>query len=704
MCTWQNLRANILRDTIYLDGGHIWLQQGFDDGCVNYAADNSFEGYIYTLDLGTSFNTSSNFTDVLQNQTVAGGTASNLAPNYIDGVMFSNENEFYLYGGMIPLTDNSDPPPADEVLGYEGYQYGAYRNIWQPGWHKEDLPTNVTRYITNGAGVSSPSENLGFYFSGMRAANWGAFTYDQFNANVTADTLITVDMSIMGNSSWTNTTLPPNIPGRANAELVWVPVSDSGVLVAIGGVVDPVQFYQNTGLNTTQTAESKKISPTFMETVSVYDVKSQKWYMQNTTGDTPPQLTQFCSVLASASDGSSHNIYIYGGYNGIDLDSAASDDVYILSLPSFTWIKAYSGNNTHGRSGHRCIKVYPDQMLSLGGVHVSSTDCVEGGIVVNFNLNNLTFEESYDPKKWSDYKVPDIVTAKIGGSSSGGATTTKPSSWTNSSLAAIFDKKYSKTITTYWPYNSTNTTSTDTSTHKSGGLPKWAAAVIGVLVGLFVVALLLFGWWFWRRRRRQRPESVTPSFGKTPGAREADSTEVRQLMYGSGPTSPMPGPQSTSTGLESRVNESSVQDSVQTSVSPRTVESGGGTVYEMQDSSPVELATPYNVASDTPATSPASTPMRSPVSPATPEGETAHSTRPGHYRSPSTASSVPSLSIDNVITGRQSYFQEAFETNKSVSRARHGSEISEVSISEEERTEIRGQTIHEDELYIRSGV
>lgn len=59
---------------------------------------DTFEGYVYTLNLGTSFNTTSNFTTILQNQTVAGGTASNLAPNYIDGVMFSNENEFYLYG------------------------------------------------------------------------------------------------------------------------------------------------------------------------------------------------------------------------------------------------------------------------------------------------------------------------------------------------------------------------------------------------------------------------------------------------------------------------------------------------------------------------------------------------------------------------------------------------------------------------------
>lgn len=170
---------------------------------------------------------------------------------------------------------------------------------------------------------------------------------------------------------------------------------------------------------------------------------------------------------------------------------------------------------------------------------------------------------------------------KLSSSSSGGANTTSPSSWTNSSLAAIFAKKYPKTITDYWPYNSTNTTSSDTSSPTSSGLPKWAGAVIGVLVGLFAIGLLLFGWWFWRRRQRKRRDSVPPAFGKTSSPREADGTEVRQLMYGSGPTSPMPGPQSTSTGMETGTHQSSAQDSVLTSVSPRTVESGGGTVYEM---------------------------------------------------------------------------------------------------------------------------
>lgn len=308
---------------------------------------------------------------------------------------------------------SGEQPPDNEVLGYEAFQYGPYRSSWKPGLYEGHLSTNVTRHITNGAGVSAPSENLGFYFSGMRDPDWGYFSYGTRGPNTTADTLITVDMSVMRDEKWYNHTLPSYIPGRANAELVWVPMSDSGVLVAIGGVINPVEMRQD-GLEKSQTAESKRVSPTFMETVSVYDVKSQTWYLQNTTGDTPPQLTQFCSVLASAADGSSHNIYIYGGYSGLVYDENASDDVYILSLPSFKWIKAYSGTNTHGRVGHRCIKVYPDQMLALGGMHIDITHCLEDGVIVNFNLNSLRFED-YDPTQWGEYQVPDIVTAEIGG-------------------------------------------------------------------------------------------------------------------------------------------------------------------------------------------------------------------------------------------------------------------------------------------------
>ena len=63
-------------------------------------------------------------------------------------------------------------------------------------------------------------------------------------------------MSTQGQETWTNSSLPTSVPGRANAELVWVPVSEKGVLVAIGGVIDPVFANVNQTLNASDTADS----------------------------------------------------------------------------------------------------------------------------------------------------------------------------------------------------------------------------------------------------------------------------------------------------------------------------------------------------------------------------------------------------------------------------------------------------------------
>ncbi|KGO53221.1 Galactose oxidase/kelch, beta-propeller [Penicillium expansum] len=732
MCSWQGLRANILRDTIYLDGGELWYQKGYDDGCVEPQADNNLEATIYYLNLTNSFNTKSDFMNLLSNMSVAGGAAS-IAPNYVEGTMFANDNEFYLYGGMHHNTDSSDPPPANQVLSYAAYQYGAYRSAWAPGWNQEYLTTNVTRYITNGAAASASRENLGFYFSGMRASDWGDFNINQLQSNQTADTLITLDMSSMSNGKWTNSTLPSYIPARSNAELVWVPVSESGALVAIGGVVEPIQFFRNGKANSTRTEESKKISPTFMEKVSVFDVGSGTWYLQNTTGDIPPQLTEFCSVLASAADGSSHNIYIYGGYDGLNYNANPSDDVYILSLPSFKWVKAYNGTNTHSRSGHQCIKAYPNQMLAVGGQHVDSTHCLEGGIIVNFNLNTLSFEDKYDPTNWSEYKVPDPVTKLIGGNSDGGATATAPESWTNSSLAGVFGKKYSKSIETYWPYNSTSgntSTSASTQDHKgSSGFPGWAGGVIGAVLGLLVIAILA-GLWFYRRRQRQRKSAEVESeaAGAEPKSRPPE------WMYAGGLASPGPGPVSSSTGMEtaetvrtthttgtqpstaqqsitqpSITQASTVPDSLVSPATPGTVESGGDALYEMHDSSPVELPTPFNAAYFAHDGPPKPEPehggpksdlrrgSQSPVSPQTPsETGSEYSYPAGHTRRPSSLSLTSPMSIENVMSGRSSHFYESFDS-LDTRRAGHRSEVSQLTDNLQKGRKGGNETIREDE-------
>ena len=207
---------------------------------LNLAAEDSQA--IYTLNFTKPFTTFENASDVLQRLDKTPGAANNVAPDYLDGMMFANDDELYLYGGLLRDTDSFQFPPAADVLGYEQYQYGPQRDSWKPGVYQGQLPDGVTRYVTAGAGVNIPSENLGFYMGGLRRPDWGEIRTDgrsQYNATTTADTLISVDMSTMRNEKWTNASLPSTVRGRANAELAWIPTADQGLLVAIGGVINP---------------------------------------------------------------------------------------------------------------------------------------------------------------------------------------------------------------------------------------------------------------------------------------------------------------------------------------------------------------------------------------------------------------------------------------------------------------------------------
>jgi hypothetical protein len=192
------------------------------------------------------FNTSQNASSILRRLDKTAGAANNIAPEFLDGAIFSNNYELYLYGGLLRDSNGLQPPPGNEVLGYERFQYGPPREAWQPGFIRGQLPENVTRYITAGASVSVPSENRGFYFGGMRRADWGEIRTagrDRYNVTTAANTLISVDMTTMRQEEWANSSLPSTVPGRAGAELVWVPTAQQGALVAIGGVVNPEWAY-----------------------------------------------------------------------------------------------------------------------------------------------------------------------------------------------------------------------------------------------------------------------------------------------------------------------------------------------------------------------------------------------------------------------------------------------------------------------------
>ncbi|EEH50475.1 uncharacterized protein PADG_06554 [Paracoccidioides brasiliensis Pb18] len=666
ICAWYHFRANLIRDKIYLDGGVSWGRRGLTDG--TYGAPDAApdpRGQTFLLNLTTPFDTANtNLTGLFDRLP----TTSNFAPPVIHGTMLANDNKFYLYGGLPKLSDFLSPPDKGRILSYERDQYGPPATSWTPGFLFEDLK-NITPFVSNGAGISVPSENKAFYFSGIRGTNWGEIGTTGPPPNVTANSLITVDMSIMRAPIWENSTLLDGIPGRVNAELVWIPVSVSGLLIAVGGVIYPVDVLH--GLTESQQQENNRTAPGFMRSVPVYDIDTQKWYMQDTTGDYPPQLSHFCSVVAAAQDGSSYNIYIYGGYSGNSRLDIPIDDVYILSVPSFTWIHAYDGKRKRGRYGHKCIKPHPDKMFVLGGRDdLSPTACLDPIRV--FNLNTLKFQNTYHPSELREYEIPDLVTAKIGGNAKGGASTVEPSSWADNSLRDLFRTKYTKSIKTYYPYPVQNASgpnpapSPENYGHGGGnGLPKWVAPVLGAVLGLIFVTCLAVLWLLWRRRRDR-------TYATSEGATSDNRKRIMGWMYGIG--FPTQKTNMTTASTEIGINDkhtsasgiseagdlfiSSHRQSGVVHSDPNAQEAGGVQVHEMHAGhvfEPLELPTEYNVApasyhtqegSDTPT-------FTSPVSPESPSphpNPTYSPSQPIHGRNHSSLSSTGfNLSLSNAM-------------------------------------------------------
>jgi hypothetical protein len=112
--------------------------------------------------------------------------------------------------------------------------------------------------------------------------------------------------------------------------------------------------------------------------------------------------------------------YLYGGY-GFG-ETPAFDDVYILSLPSFTWIKAFSGGNPSavGHGGCSANVVNHAQMLIIGGWFpiYDKCDAPEGqgqhNMVLGYNGGDAKLWDKFSPQL-DHYVVPSPIVSVIGG-------------------------------------------------------------------------------------------------------------------------------------------------------------------------------------------------------------------------------------------------------------------------------------------------
>lgn len=378
-------------------------------------------------------------------------------------------------------------------------------DISSKSWNEHENPkfddgTPVQR-AAEGAGVSVPGEGLGLYFGG-HLDGYTTPGWSQSIARVYLPSMLEFTMPGFDNAgsdgTYRNITVgSAGFPQRADGVLVYVPgYSKSGIIVGLAG-----------GTNQ---------SFTQMNILDVYDIDAATWYKQATEGPTPDVRVNPCAVAASSADGTSTQIYMFGGQNLTPYGSQTQyDDMWILTVPSFTWIQVDTKQQSvpPARAGHTC-NIWNGQMVVVGGYVGQDLSCDSPGVYV-FNASSLQWQSTYTALQGGDdlnrqksqrddpnaiqgsygYQVPEVVVSVVGGNAVGSATVTAPAQTPLSGPLATGGPA------TYTVTGSDGSVVTQTSTPGlvgnsdgggGGGGPNVGAIVAGVIAGfLFLVALYL---------------------------------------------------------------------------------------------------------------------------------------------------------------------------------------------------------------------
>lgn len=165
-------------------------------------------------------------------------------------------------------------------------------------------------------------------------------------------------------------------------------------------------------------------------TIYVYDIASHTWWVQEASGNPPANRGAFCSAVTVSPDGGAFHITTYGGWSLANQRSY--EDVYILTIPSFTWIDATElsnqsnqeeqVNSTVGRDalGGACQAYRGSQMIVLGGEIRAGAYSLTNGACSNvfepvrvLDLSTYKWQTELDTN--SSYEVPAVIYDKIGG-------------------------------------------------------------------------------------------------------------------------------------------------------------------------------------------------------------------------------------------------------------------------------------------------
>ncbi|KAH7392922.1 hypothetical protein BKA66DRAFT_509939 [Pyrenochaeta sp. MPI-SDFR-AT-0127] len=492
-CSRWYHQAVVKNDVLYLYGGI----QTFNVPNLTVKSTNNSLGYnpfLLEVDLTKSWDWKTNITWIALEIESNPRTGDYVRHAMTSGAMYHgpyNTSSIWTYSGTT-FRGNTSFLNSDKVYTNQ-YPLFSFDNATQ-NWNQFDL--GQLRTPSYGLSAEAPDQGLAFYMHGQTDNGTEPYTRTDGDTTTLLNGMMVIDLVHQTAKNISTSSMKDPQP-RVGGSMQYVPgIGNSGVMLALGGRV-----YD--GLKTPSSQDKGRLL-TF-DTVDVFDIASYRnnpedngtWYQQSTSGEIPPPRIDTCTVIGSAPDNSSHNIYMFGGWDPT-LTNTWYDDVYVLSLPSFTWVKMYYAESP--RYGHTCHTV-GRQMITTGGRNIrrNITDYCDWelhGIAV-LDMPTMTWGSVFNAT-YGDYEVSNMVVDKIGGTPQGGDPRRIPASgWSSPEFGALMNSTriYSNLNGTLEVirYN----------TSKSGLDSRTRTAIIAGVTVTVVVLLICASWLFYLYRKRR---------------------------------------------------------------------------------------------------------------------------------------------------------------------------------------------------------
>lgn len=326
---------------------------------------------------------------------------------------------------MSEIANAPAVPPANGV-----WQYTSRLN--NGPWAQASIGGEPVQRIHLGSSMQSTTRSIGYYLGGAITPRSDA----SFNAVPNAmpymvEGLVTFNETSIDLQNSSTAGLDQDSTAAAGFAALIETLGSAGVLVAFGGIT-------NVPGKAMGLIDPDLVDPSLhwgLANISVYDIGSRTWFQQLSTGDIPLWRYLGCSVVVSAPDHSSHSIYVFGGWG--NTAGASDGNVYVLSIPSFRWIRVNEDSNLRVR--HHCGLIGNHTMLVVGGIQPNGEDlqpndtsgCDTSPMFAQglgmFSLNDHIWTTNYVPSKGSlPYQVHSSISEVIGGNENGSAEVQTP--------------------------------------------------------------------------------------------------------------------------------------------------------------------------------------------------------------------------------------------------------------------------------------